>query len=121
MGMDDRGRGAGGPVLDVYARLSRAANGETIQVDDQVDVCLETLERRGARVGEVHRDNSLSAWSPKVVRPQWNTLMRRLEAGLCDGVIVYDLTRFSRKVLEGERLVELAAAGVRVWSLAGER
>jgi site-specific DNA recombinase len=68
----------------------------------------------------VHRDNSLSAWSPKVVRPQWEALMRRLESGACDGVIVYDLTRFSRKVLEGERLVDLAAGGVRVWSLSGE-
>jgi hypothetical protein len=36
------------------------------------------------------------------------------------GVWVYDLTRFSRKVIEGERLVELAGRGIRVWSQAGE-
>src|SRR6266508_4035130 len=109
-----------GPVLDVYARLSRAYNGETIQVDDQVEVCLEELADRGARVGEVFKDNSLSAWKPNVVRKQWEALMRRLESGQCDGVIVFDLTRFSRKIIEGERLVELAAGGIRVWSSSGE-
>src|SRR6266542_886141 len=109
-----------GPVLDVYARLSRAYNGETIQVDDQVEVCLEELADRGARVGEVFKDNSLSAWKPNVVRKQWEALMRRLESGQCDGVIVFDLTRFARKIIEGERLVELAAGGIRVWSSSGE-
>jgi len=117
MGSDVAGRR---PVLDVYARLSRAYNGETIQVDDQVEVCLEELDERGADAGEVFKDNSLSAWKPNVVRKDWEALMGRLESGACDGVIVYDLTRFSRKIREGERLVELAAKGIRVWSLAGE-
>jgi len=108
------------PVIDVYARLSYAVNGETIKVDDQVEVCEETLARRGAVPGERFKDNSLSAWKPGVVRPQWEALMRRLEAGESDGVIVYDLTRFSRKIVEGERLVDLAAKGLRVWALSGE-
>src|SRR6266545_3450392 len=89
MGSDVAGRR---PVLDVCARLRRAYNGETVQVDDQVEVCLEELAERGADAGEVFKDNSLSAWKPNVVR----------------------------KVCEGERLVELAAKGIRVWSLSGE-
>src|ERR1700754_4912123 len=105
------------PVVDVYVRLSKAADGETVKVDDQVELCTEKILDRGGQVGEVFKDNSLSAWNPKVVRPQWDALMARLEAGLSDGVMVYDLTRFSRKILEGERLVELAADGVRVWAL----
>src|SRR6266508_2304164 len=117
MGSDVAGRR---PVLDVYARLSRAYNGETIQVDDQVVVCLEELAERDADAGEVFKDNSLSAWKPNVVRKDWEALMARLESGASDGVIVYDLTRFSRKIREGERLVELAAKGIRVWSLSGE-
>ncbi len=107
-------------MLDVYARLSRAVNGETIQVDDQVELCTEKIAARGAVVGEVFKDNSLSAWNPKVVRPNWDRLMARLESGASDGVMVYDLFRFSRKIMEGERLVELAARGIRVWALAGE-
>jgi len=35
-------------------------------------------------------------------------------------VIVLDLTRFSRKIIEGERLVELAQRGIRVWARSGE-
>lgn len=108
------------PVIDVYARLSYAVNGETIKVDDQVEMCEETLARRGARRGEVFKDNSLSAWNPKVERPEWEALMRRLESGSSNGVIVYDLTRFSRKPREGERLVDLADRGLRVWALSGE-
>jgi DNA invertase Pin-like site-specific DNA recombinase len=116
----DESAGGRQPVIDVYARLSYAINGETIKVDDQVEMCEETLVRRRAARGEVFKDPSLSAWNPRVVRPQWDALMRRLESGTSDGVIVYDLTRFSRKPREGERLVDLADHGLRVWALCGE-
>jgi site-specific DNA recombinase len=108
------------PVIDIYARLSHAPTGETIKVDDQAEMGQEALERRGGVLGEVFKDPSKSAWDPGVVRPEWERLMGRLESGESDGVWVYDLTRFSRKVMEGERLVELAARGIRVWSNAGE-
>jgi site-specific DNA recombinase len=111
---------AGEPVIDIYARLSRAASGETVKVDDQEEMGREAIERRGGVLGRVFKDPSASAWKPTVVRPQWEALMARLESGACDGVWVYDLTRFSRKVIEGERLVELAGQGIRVWSQAGE-
>ena len=107
-------------LIDVYARISRAANGQTIKTDYQVEVCTEELAERGARVGQVFIDPSLSAWKREVVRPDWDKLMARLESGAADGVIFYDVTRFSRKVLEGERLVEAAERGIRVWSLTGE-
>lgn len=108
------------PVIDIYARLSRAASGETVKVDDQEEMGREAVERRGGRLGRVFKDPSASAWKPTVVRPQWEALMARLESGASDGVWVYDLTRFSRKIIEGERLVELAGRGIRVWSQAGE-
>jgi DNA invertase Pin-like site-specific DNA recombinase len=108
------------PVIDVYARISRAVNGETIKTDYQVEICSEELAERGARVGKVFTDSSLSAWKRDVVRPDWIKLMDRLESGQCDGVMFYDVTRFSRKIGEGERLVEAAERGMRVWSLTGE-
>ena len=37
-----------------------------------------------------------------------------------DGVMAYDLYRFSRKVIEGERRITAAEGGARVWALAGE-
>ncbi|HEX3781301.1 MAG TPA: recombinase family protein [Pseudonocardiaceae bacterium] len=103
----------------MYARLSFAANGDTINVDDQVEWCSEEVAARGARVGEVFKDNSLSAWKPSVVRPEWDRLMDRLETRQSHGVMVLDLTRFSRKVMEGERLIDMAAKGLVVWSLSG--
>jgi site-specific DNA recombinase len=108
------------PVIDVYARISRAVNGETIKTDYQVEVCSEELTERGALVGKVFTDPSLSAWQRDVVRPDWVKLMDRLESGQSDGVMFYDVTRFSRKIGEGERLVEAAERGMQVWSLTGE-
>ncbi|WP_410583679.1 recombinase family protein [Amycolatopsis sp. lyj-108] len=108
-----------GPLVDVYARLSYAVNGDEINVNEQIEWCSAEVVRRGGRVGQVFKDNSLSAWKPKVVRPDWNKLMARLESGASDGVIVLDLYRFSRKIMEGERLVDLASAGILVWSLSG--
>jgi len=105
--------------MDVYARLSFAPNGDRINVDDQVEWCSEAIGQRGGVLGRVFRDDSKSAWNPKVVRRDWERLMQRLEAGESDGVMVLDVTRFSRKVMEGERLLELAKRGVRVWSVAG--
>lgn len=52
-------------------------------------------------------------WVGVLVRPQWDALMARWEAELSDRVLVYDLTRFSRKILEGEQLAEPASDGVR--------
>jgi hypothetical protein len=108
------------PVVDIYARITRAVNGETIKVEDQIEMGEEVIERRGAEVGESFMDNSLSAWNPQVVREDWNRMMARLESGESDGVWVYDVSRFTRKPNEGERLIQAAMNGKRVWSWAGE-
>ncbi len=55
--------------MDIYARLSFAPNGDTINVDDQVQWCTDAVGERGGVVGEVFKDNSLSAWRPNVRRP----------------------------------------------------
>jgi site-specific DNA recombinase len=73
------------PVIDIYARISRAVNGEMIKTDYQVEVCSEELAGRGAQVGKVFVDPSLSAWKRTVVRPDWVKLMGRLESGQSDG------------------------------------
>ena len=107
-------------MIDIYARLSYAADGSTIKVDDQIEMGREEIERRGGLVGQVFKDNSLSAWNPRVARPEWDEMMTRLESGAANGVMVYDVSRYTRKVMEGERLVEAANNGARVWSLSGE-
>src|SRR5277367_4938220 len=79
-----RGGGGGdvstdGPLIDIYARLSFAADGSEINVNGQIAQGRADIERRGGQVGKIHRDNSKSGWNPKVARPEWNTLMNRLE------------------------------------------
>jgi DNA invertase Pin-like site-specific DNA recombinase len=81
-------------------------------VSGQVQECKALLARRGLPLGQVHLDDGRSAWNPKVERPGWDTLMGRLESGEAGGVIVFDLERFSRRPIEGERLIAIAERGL---------
>ena len=64
--------------------------------------------------GKVLVDPGRSAWNPAVKRPAWDELMDRLERGVSGGMIVFDLERFTRQPKDGERMIELAAAGLMV-------
>lgn len=108
-------------IIDIYARLSRDNDGTTRSVDSQVDDCKDAIEERdGWEVGQAWRDHALSGWNKRVKRPDFEALMARLESGQADGLIVLDVTRFTRKPAEGERLLELAQRGVIVASIEGE-
>lgn len=100
--------------LDVYARVSRASDDRERSTDGQVDDCTARVAERGAQVGEVHVDSGRSAWNPRVRRPGWDRLMTRLESGATGGVVVFDLARFSRRPIEGERLIAAAESGLLV-------
>src|SRR6266568_738815 len=109
-----------GKPVDVYAR--RSAKGDKAQrsTSGQVQVCRAILTERGLPVGQVHVDDGRSAWNPKVERPGWDTLMARLESGESGGVIVFDMERFSRRPIEGERLIAAAERGLVVLDSDGE-
>jgi site-specific DNA recombinase len=68
-------------------------NGSTTTVDHQIELGEGTIAERGAQVGEVFKDPSLSAWNPRVVRDDWIKLMERVESRVSDGVWVLDATR----------------------------
>ena len=78
------------------------------------------LAERHLPLGQVHVDDGRSAWNPKVERPGWDTLMGRLESGESGGVIVFDLERFCRRPIEGERLIAIAERGLVVLDSDGE-
>jgi site-specific DNA recombinase len=105
------------PVIDIYARVSKST---TITIgrstDRQIEDGIADITSRGAVVGMVHRDESLSAWRQGVVRPEWNILMERLRTGEANGVWVWELTRFTRKMRDGLDLLDLADKGSLVWS-----
>ncbi|MBV8992434.1 MAG: recombinase family protein [Pseudonocardiales bacterium] len=107
-------------VLDIYARVSRLGDDRQRSTAGQVEDCRARIEERGAQVGEVHVDSGRSAWNPRVRRPDWERLMARLEAGATGGVIVFDMARFSRRPIEGERLILAAERGLVVLDSEGE-
>lgn len=111
-------------VIDLYCRLSRDNDGTLRTVEDQEQEgrdWIEDHEHLGLVVGMVHRDHAKSAWKRNVVREEFLELVRRLRSGEAQAVWVLDLTRYSRKVVEGEALLELASDyGVEVYSAGGE-
>jgi site-specific DNA recombinase len=107
-------------ILDIYARVSRLGDDRQRSTGGQVEDCQARIVERGAQVGEVHIDSGRSAWNPRVERPDWERLMSRLEAGATGGVVVFDMARFSRRPIEGERLILAAERGLVVLDSEGE-
>jgi DNA invertase Pin-like site-specific DNA recombinase len=108
-------------VIDIYCRISRDYDGTLRSVEAQEEqgrAWIAEHAHEGYVVGQVHRDHAKSAWNPRVVRPSFNDLMARLEAGEAHGVWVRNLDRFTRKPMEGEKLLEYAERGTIV--LAGD-
>ncbi|MGH3547236.1 MAG: recombinase family protein [Pseudonocardiaceae bacterium] len=100
--------------------MSRLGDDRQRSTDGQVEDCKARIGDRGAQVGEVHIDSGRSAWNPRVRRPDWERLMSRLEAGATGGVVVFDMARFSRRPIEGERLILAAEQGLVVLDSEGE-
>lgn len=108
-------------IIDVYARISVDYDGTTRSTESQIEDALDVIaERDDWTVGLILSDPFKSGWKPNVIREDFLKLMARLESGESDGLIVYDLTRFTRKPIEGERLLELAKRGIVVSSLTTE-
>jgi DNA invertase Pin-like site-specific DNA recombinase len=106
--------------LDIYTRVSRMDDDRLRSTEGQEQDCRARVAEQGATVGKVHTDPGKSAWNPRVRRPAWDYLMKRLESGATDGVVVFDLARFSRKPTDGERLIAAADNGLMVLDSEGE-
>jgi DNA invertase Pin-like site-specific DNA recombinase len=100
--------------LDIYLRVSRIGDEKQRSIEGQEVDARARVADVGAEVGMVHADLGRSAWNPRVRRAGWDYLMARLESGATDGVVVFDLERFSRQPIEGERLLSAASGGLRV-------
>lgn len=110
-------------IIDIYCRISKDYDGTMRSVESQEEDCREAvLDREGDSwaIGEVFLDHALSAWDPKVVRPEFDALMARLKSGASDGLIVYDLSRFTRKPMEGEELIQIAERGLVISSIEND-
>jgi len=108
------------PVLDAYARISKSADGELEKTDRQLLDVLRAIAARGARLGEVHRDDNLSAWKRKGTRPGWRALMARFEEKKIDGAVAWHVDRMMRQPYDLEKLIDLADQGATIGNCLGE-
>ncbi len=109
------------PVYDSYARLSRVPEtGELEKIETQHEDNATAIKRRGGVVGEP-LDDGLSAWKKGARRPGWEKLLKRIQAGVVDGLCVWHLDRLFRQPKDLEKLVELATAGFKIMSAHGTR
>lgn len=109
-------------IADIYCRLSLAVMGDTTKVDDQERIAREIAARRGWTVGEVHKDNSRSAWQRNRKRPGWERMLARVRDGLVGAIITYHGDRLMRQPHDLEVLVDFAdKQGIRVVGVMGER
>ncbi|MEU2901303.1 recombinase family protein [Streptomyces globisporus] len=108
----------------IYCRLSYAPDGSVEKVERQEADCRALADRLGWGVSERHifPDNSRSAWQRTRSRPQWDRMLRCIEAGEIDAVIVYHGDRLIRQPFDLETLIGISdSRGMRIASPSGTR
>ncbi|RSN49435.1 recombinase family protein [Amycolatopsis sp. WAC 04197] len=101
------GQGGRQPILDSYARLSRNHKRKIEKCETQHADNREVIDRLGGVLGEEISDPKLSAWNPKVHRPGWERIMKRIAARACDGVVLWNTDRGWRQSPDLEDLFKL--------------
>ena len=92
----------------IYTRISDDTEGLAKGVQRQEQDCRALAKRRRWDVFEpVRQDNDISAFSTKVVRPAFESLLNDLRSGAIDGVVTWDLDRFARQPSDLERAIRL--------------
>lgn len=78
-----------------YARVSTEEQVKSGSLDQQKDMIRRYCESRGYELVHLFTDAGVSALSH---RPEWEELMRRLEAGEVEAIVVTKLDRWGRSV-----------------------
>jgi site-specific DNA recombinase len=73
---------------------------------EQLCQALSMREIRWKIEGPAYEDNDVSAFKD-VLRPEFERLLSDLEAGVIDGIVVYDLDRLARRPKDLERIIEI--------------
>jgi site-specific DNA recombinase len=94
------------PRVGAYARISSDREGDGLGVERQLEDCERLAERKGWVIVERFVDDDVSAWSGRH-RAEYQRCLAALEAGLLDGLLVYDLDRLHRQPRELEDFISL--------------
>lgn len=85
----------------IYCRISDDREGEALGVKRQEEDCRALAGRRDWPVSGLYVDNDRSAYSGKP-RPEYQRLMRDIQSGTVDALVVWDLDRLHRSPRELE-------------------
>lgn len=91
----------------IYVRISKDSEELGFGVARQEQDCRRDAEERGWIVAEVYRDNNLSAWQKEGKRPAFTKMLADIRDGKRDGIIIYNLDRFTRRMDDAVDIVKL--------------
>src|SRR5215468_8507423 len=93
--------------VGTYARISDDAEQLGLGVGRQQDDTRKLVDLRGWTLADTYLDNDVSAYQPKVVRPDFERMLADLETGVIQGIAVYDLDRLARQPADLERIISI--------------
>lgn len=91
----------------IYTRISKDTEGTELGVQRQEADCRREAERRGWDVVQVYTDNDVSATRSKV-RPEYQRMLRDVESGHIQAIVVWAVDRLTRTPRELEDVIDLA-------------
>jgi site-specific DNA recombinase len=89
----------------IYCRISHDPSGERLGVNRQEDDCRTEAARRHWQVAGIYVDDDRSAFSTRKPRPEYQRLLRDIQAGDVDGVLIWRLDRLHRQPKELEEFI----------------
>ncbi|AGS70818.1 recombinase family protein [Streptomyces collinus] len=100
-------QGSSGAIqVGIYTRISKDDEAEGLGVARQEEDCRLHCAARGWEVARVYEDNDLSAYKRKTVRPEFRQMLEDLKAGRIDGVVAWDIDRFTRQPRDLEAWID---------------
>lgn len=90
-------------VLAGYLRLTEDRNGDKIGYEIQKRKILQWADAYGYTIGHWYMDKDLTAADRNVTRPEYEQMLRDVEAGRWAGIVVWRLDRLVRLTREFER------------------
>ncbi|WMI33372.1 serine integrase [Streptomyces phage Provolone] len=105
------------PLVGSYSRISDSYEGAVVGV---TDLGVKRQQKKNASRADgldwriatpLYVDNNLSAFKKEVTRDAFEAMLEDLEAGVIDGIVVYNLDRLTRQVSELERVIDIYDKG----------
>jgi len=106
----------------IYARISKDDDERALGVARQMADSQTIAAVRRWPVAGPYIDNDLSAFKAQVRRPAFERMLQDLQAGLLDGLVVYDLDRLARQPADLERILSIfdSRPGLRFATVQGD-